>query len=1161
PNTSSDNNNKISDPSPLYKLEHVSYIDLRLNPICGSTEDVVSTIASGLGIDDADVVFGGMSSSWTCPCTYEGSEPQLSDDRVCSETNRDSDIWHTTCASDSYTTYSSASEFTCTRPDALSTNCSGGCEYGEECRSISAEPAQGSCVRVIEDSTLHSCIASLFTDTTHRTDDNDFSVSSLKLLGTDSFASTVTCVGDGTNQVSDLAGIEHLINVESINLSCFSSSTSSSSPGYVSSFNLLSTLLQLSALEVSYCSFLGESLDKIVGLAPSLQYFDLAGIPISDSIATLTQFSSLVELRINECGLSSIPDLSASNDSLTLLDISDNSDISSLCPIVEYGLTHLVQLYATSNSIRDPTALYELDETLCSLDLRDNKMCELDDPETLFFSEHFTNALCADGVDQMYDLSDQQETCDCSSEFSLTMNKTCSSTSYDGQRTDEYQYQVTCSEYSYRVKDSSNDDGFSCIEFDSEDEDVESLILYCASCVNNNTNMECVDMSSYDSSYSSSSSPSSSIECVCMEGWYGSTCTSECPVIVGSDNSEDKCGSEMDPSQGSCNTLSHSCECELGWGGTNCSEDQCSMDSLYGFCNGSGSCVQLSDTSSYCECNQGYGGENCASQTCSRDENDTLCSGVGSCEKDSSGEYHCTSCAYGYVLNASSSDCLPMCDDEDYCGSNGTCVGSNKCLCDSGYSGDQCEEYSCGDPLNPCSGSTNGQCIMVDYTHHECACEIGWNGDDCGAVGCPIVTSTDGDPVASCGEHGTCVLSDTGVSACECDPGWSDESYCSSLNGLCGSDTICSDHGSCIYDSSSNVDVCKCLDGWSGTSCENVSCGCVDSNDHMECVDGEDAGTLVCACKKGWSGDECNVDACDCHSKGECVDDTETSERVCQCYEFFSGDSCEECASDDPNDCFSVSIPSYSDPINIPRLDSWPMFFEKSWYRMAGGSLFGRQPFISVPIARSSMNILADDSVSLDAVRVIQANSIVQLCLDEISASMIIPINGGIFRVDSVGPVFCYQMDGTMLCRSLESYEDWFSCSVDGDASAIKFSMNDDSSVPSPTPVFSGSAIGLKQLMGAPPCSEYVDGVVVYVFEDVFLRCIGHLSEWAPIILGDEVDIQSVSTKPRSGILHYYSLDDAIHQMKMRAYGSADKAMTLDGAGFIKKPTNTAQHL
>ncbi|GKT32932.1 hypothetical protein ADUPG1_006972 [Aduncisulcus paluster] len=1088
-------------------------LNLSNNPICGP--GVLAILTDNLP-SECTITFNEHTA---CACEEfdETDGPSLSDNKVCVETAPDSDHWYTVCTSDTYTVYSDAETFSCDYPSGT-TDCSGGCKYGQACMVDSS--SNGDCYDVVIDDTLHAYLLGIMDseDCTSTT----FGIASLKhLQGSISLPNTTT--------LSNLYGMQHAINVQSIDFS------NSSSLVDVASLGTLTK--NLKELDLHGCSFLGESLDNIIGLAPSLQYFDLGGIPISDSIATLTQFSSLVELRINECGLSSIPDLSASNDSLTLLDISDNSDISSLCPIVEYGITHLVQLYATSNSIRDPTALYELDESLCSLDLRDNKMCELDDAEALFFSEHFTNVLCADGVDQMYDLSDQQETCDCSSEFSLTMNKTCSSTSYDGQGTDEYQYQVTCSEYSYRVKDPSNDDGFSCIEFESEDEDVESLILYCASCVNNNTNMECVDISSYDSSYSSSSSssssPSSSIECVCMDGWYGSTCTSECPVIVGSDNSEDKCGSEMDPSQGSCNTLSHSCECELGWGGTNCSEDQCSMDSLYGFCNGSGSCVQLSDTSSYCECNQGYGGENCPSQTCSRDENDTLCSGVGSCEKDSSGEYHCTSCAYGYVLNASSSDCLPMCDDEDYCGSNGTCVGSNKCLCDSGYSGDQCEEYSCGDPMNPCSGSTNGQCIMVDYTHHECACEIGWNEDDCGAVGCPIVTSTDGDPVASCGEHGTCVLSDTGVSACECDPGWSDESYCSSLNGLCGSDTICSDHGSCIYDSSSNVDVCKCLDGWSGTSCENVLCGCVDSNDHMECVDGEDAGTLVCACKKGWSGDECNVDACDCHSKGECVDDTETSERVCQCYEFFSGDSCEECASDDPNDCLSVSIPSYSDPINIPRLDSWPMFFEKSWYRMAGGSLFGRQPFISVPIARSSMNILADDSVSLDAIRVIQANSIVQLCLDEISASMIIPINGGIFRVDSVGPVFCYQMDGTMSCRSLESYEDWFSCSDDGDASTIKFSMNDDSSVPSPPPVFSGSAIGLKQLMGAPPCSEDVDGVVVYVFEDVFLRCIGHLSEWAPIILGDEVDIQSVTTKPRSGIIHYYSLDDAIHQMEM----------------------------
>ncbi|GKT37697.1 hypothetical protein ADUPG1_003635, partial [Aduncisulcus paluster] len=57
--------------------------------------------------------------------------------------------------SDSYYTYSDSDTFTCTR----SADCSGGCEYGSECR-VNSDGTHG-CASVVPDVGLHGCVSDL----------------------------------------------------------------------------------------------------------------------------------------------------------------------------------------------------------------------------------------------------------------------------------------------------------------------------------------------------------------------------------------------------------------------------------------------------------------------------------------------------------------------------------------------------------------------------------------------------------------------------------------------------------------------------------------------------------------------------------------------------------------------------------------------------------------------------------------------------------------------------------------------------------------------------------------------------------------------------------------------------------------------------------------
>ncbi|GKT13721.1 hypothetical protein ADUPG1_010319, partial [Aduncisulcus paluster] len=223
-------NCSISDLSPLYSLPNLLTISVVGNKICvgssESTEDLAEKFKNH-GVAGFSLDLGSdFSTDQTCECSSPDnigySDTPITDNKVCSETKPGSSTWYVVCASDSYTSYTSAEDFTCTQPDSSTTNCSGGCEYGYECRYLGDEVigddtfTTGECQQVIVDENLHHVIYGLFegSDLHCDTTDQTFSVASLKTLISvededGNVSPEINCNNLG-DLVSNFSGIEHV---------------------------------------------------------------------------------------------------------------------------------------------------------------------------------------------------------------------------------------------------------------------------------------------------------------------------------------------------------------------------------------------------------------------------------------------------------------------------------------------------------------------------------------------------------------------------------------------------------------------------------------------------------------------------------------------------------------------------------------------------------------------------------------------------------------------------------------------------------------------------------------------------------------------------------------------------------------------------------------
>lgn len=240
------------------------------------------------------------------------------------------------------------------------------------------------------------------------------------------------------------------------------------------------------------------------------------------------------------------------------------------------------------------------------------------------------------------------------------------------------------------------------------------------------------------------------------------------------------------------------------------------------------------------------------------------------------------------------------------------------CLCEEGYTGDDCaDEVPCPDD---CNG--NGKCKLG-----VCMCYNGWDGVDCSNeiekwIPCE----------ADCHGHGSC---EDGVCV-QCDEGWEGK-FCQTKKIVvvkedgsvsCPGEPECSSHGLCGPGGR-----CFCSSQWLGHDCSIKKCP-DDCNGRGECKAGVcmcnppyHSGALEscelihcpndctssqqgncnqqsgkCACLPPWTTDDCSIQPCpgepECSNQGQCDHQSGT----CDCMPDFTGEDCSimmRC----PNDC------------------------------------------------------------------------------------------------------------------------------------------------------------------------------------------------------------------------------------------------------------------
>eukprot|EP01080_Neovahlkampfia_damariscottae_P009833 gene9833-2155_t len=369
--------------------------------------------------------------------------------------------------------------------------------------------------------------------------------------------------------------------------------------------------------------------------------------------------------------------------------------------------------------------------------------------------------------------------------------------------------------------------------------------------------------------------------------------------------------------------------CKFGYTGLLCDQLSCfSKSSLdVEVCSGKGSCIEPNQ----CSCITGVTGSYCQLDCHGKNGRDG-CSRKGNC-------YQINVHAMKVTLNAT---------NIDVCSRKGQCISRDGCLCQSGYTGLECESHFCNsiahNSPSVCSGK--GSCISPN----NCSCIGSYTGHDCQFTSCFGKSSSD---LTVCSGKGTCIASDK----CVCSTGYTG-SYCQfqtcfglvgpngcsnneialwenvcqypicygslstssevcSANGKCEApnkcicntkyygnqceifdcnlisrfdSNVCSGKGSCI-----SIDQCHCNAVAVGVNCNDFICNgqigrlCCSSR-------GNCSNPFQCSCDVGFLGSQCEVSYCNgiisnssnvCNSRGSCVDGN------CKCDSGYSGNECE----------------------------------------------------------------------------------------------------------------------------------------------------------------------------------------------------------------------------------------------------------------------------
>jgi hypothetical protein len=185
-----------------------------------------------------------------------------------------------------------------------------------------------------------------------------------------------------------------------------------------------------------------------------------------------------------------------------------------------------------------------------------------------------------------------------------------------------------------------------------------------------------------------------------------------------------------------------------------------------------------------------------------------------------------------------------------------------------GFSGMLCDSLVC---LNSCSGVVKGSCVVTSNSlPPSCVCSSQWGGVDCSVAICS----------PSCENGGSCVNN-----VCNCSADFQGVSCESPLVAGTCPDTCGA--GNCT---GSPLFACDCLDGYSGLSCQLLSCP-NDCNGNGVCVDGSPP---FCSCSAQFSGVDCSDASCldsVCLNNGTCY--SSGGFTSCACSNYWTGSACQ----------------------------------------------------------------------------------------------------------------------------------------------------------------------------------------------------------------------------------------------------------------------------